>query len=84
MDVYPHRAHEPPSWQRPALHEEPQRWVAVQRTSGDIVAYAAIWKVEGAKYRFDVVVSRRHQRLGIGHHLFGVVLREARHVGAVL
>jgi GNAT superfamily N-acetyltransferase len=83
VDVYPHRANEPPSWQRPALHEKPQRWVAVQRTSGDLVAYAAIWKVEGEKYRFDVVVSRRHQRLGIGDHLFGVVVREARHVGAV-
>jgi GNAT superfamily N-acetyltransferase len=89
VDAYPHRAHEPPSWQRPAPQERPQRWGAFHQSSvddrqspADIAAYAALWRVEAAKFRFDVVVSPGHVRHGLGRGLFDIIVREAQNAGA--
>jgi GNAT superfamily N-acetyltransferase len=85
VESYPYRGHEPRSWHRPAPKEQPRRWGAFhqsavdsQQSSPEIIAYAALWKVEGEKFRFDVVVSPRYVRHGLGRRLFDVVLHEAR------
>jgi GNAT superfamily N-acetyltransferase len=82
-EAYPHRAHEPASWQRPAPQEQPRRWGAFHPSSGDdLVGYAALWRVEEARFRFDVVVSPRHVRHGVGRGLFDVIVHEAQNAGA--
>jgi GNAT superfamily N-acetyltransferase len=85
LESYPYRGHEPPSWQRPAPDEQPRRWGAFHQSAGDsqqsspeILAYAALWRVEGEKFRIDVVVGPRHVRQGLGRCLFDVILQEAR------
>jgi len=89
VEAYPHRADEPRFWHQPAPSERPQRWGAFHHSSGDsrqlsreIVAYAALWKVEWEKFRFDVVVSPRYSGNGIGRRLFDRVIHEARLAGA--
>jgi GNAT superfamily N-acetyltransferase len=85
VESYPYRGHEPPSWQRPAPREQPRRWGAFHQLAVDglqsspvILAYAALWRVEGEKFRFDVVVAPRYIRHGLGRRLFDIVLDEAR------
>src|SRR4029453_16304923 len=89
VESYPYRGHEPPSWQRPAPSEQPRRWGAFyqsavdsQQSSPVILAYAALWRVEGEKFRFVVVVGPRYLRRGLGRRLFDIVLDEARLAGA--
>jgi len=47
-----------------------------------LVAYAALWRVEGQRFRFDVIVSPPHRQRGHGNHLFGVVRDQAENAGA--
>src|SRR5262245_14268865 len=89
VEAYPYRAHEPPSWERPAPNEQPRRWGGLRRSPAigpplaeEMVGYAALWTVENEKFRFDVVVSPRFSRNGIGTGLFDRVVREARALGA--
>jgi GNAT superfamily N-acetyltransferase len=80
VESYPHRAHEPAWWLRPAPQEQMQRWGIfdhADQLSDHLVAYAALWRVEGPKFRFDVIVTPRHRRRGHGNRLFEVVSREA-------
>lgn len=61
VDSYPHRAHEAESWHRPAPRERVKRWGIFHGSGGldrHLVAYAALWRVDGRKFRFDVIVSR--------------------------
>jgi GNAT superfamily N-acetyltransferase len=89
VESYPYREHEPSSWTRPSPKEQPRRWGASRPSSfGDrpsaveMVGYAAIWRVEGEKFRFDVVVSPRYVRNGLGGGLFDIVTHEAQEAGA--
>ena len=90
VESYHYRAHEPPSWERPAPREQPQRWGGFYESSGDsqqssaeILAYAALWRVAVGKFRFDVVVSPRYARQGMGRRLFELVIHEAKRADAV-
>jgi GNAT superfamily N-acetyltransferase len=89
VESYPYRAHEPPFWRRPAPREQPRRWgvfsqssISGQESSAEILAYAARWRVEGEKFRFDVVVSPRYAGHGLGRRLIDLVTHEARLLGA--
>jgi GNAT superfamily N-acetyltransferase len=80
VESYPHRAHEPAWWQRPAPREQMQRWGIfdhADQLSDHLVAYAALWRVEAQKFRFDLIVTPGHQRRGHGNRLFEVVSRNA-------
>lgn len=84
VEAYPHRADEPVSWQRTAWREQTQQWGLFDRSdrlSDRLVAYAALWRIEGGKFRFDVIVTPRHRRRGYGGSLFEIVFRQAEHRG---
>ncbi len=82
---YPHRAHEPAWWQRAAPGEQMQRWAILNHSeppTDSLMAYAALWRVEARKFRFDVIVARPHRRRGHGNRLFEFVRQEAERSGA--
>jgi len=81
VDSYPHRAHEPAWWHRTAPHEQTVRWGIFDR-SDDVLAYAALWRVDGQKFRFDVIVGAQHRRCGHGNRLFERVKDAAATAGA--
>jgi mycothiol synthase len=82
VEAYPHRAHEPPAWQRSLPREQAQRWIAFRATPAEVAGYAALWRVDGRRFRFDVVVSPAHRRQGLGGQLIDLVNRQARIAGA--
>lgn len=85
VDSYPHRAHEPAWWCRPAPQEQMVRWGIFHRSdppADHLVAYAALWRVDGHKFRFDVIVSPQHRRAGRGNRLFEVMKDGAKTAGA--
>jgi N-acetylglutamate synthase-like GNAT family acetyltransferase len=65
-----------------APEEQTQRWGIGDSEVDGLVAYAALWRVEGHKFRFDVMVSPRHLRRGHGNRLFELVSHEAERAGA--
>lgn len=84
-DSYLHRAHEPASWCRPAPLEQTVRWGIFNRSgplAEHLVAYAALWRVDGRKFRFDVIVGTQHRRCGHGNRLFEIVKDGAKTAGA--
>lgn len=85
VDSYPHRAHEPGWWHRPAPREQTVRWGIFGRSdrlADYLVAYAALWRVDGHKFRFDVIVGAQSRRCGHGNRLFQVVKDAADTDGA--
>jgi N-acetylglutamate synthase-like GNAT family acetyltransferase len=81
VESYPHRAHEPAYWQRSPEREHMQRWGIFDHPD-HLVAYAALWRVDGQKFRFDVIVSPPQRRRGHGDRLFELVNHEAENAGA--
>src|SRR5262245_8808049 len=82
LDSYPYRAHELSGWHRPSPEEAPDRWAALSSASADLLAYAALWRVEGTKFRFDLIVDCAKRGNGLGSRLFEVVVDAARRRGA--
>ena len=80
--AYPHRGHEVRSWDRPDPREHPQRWAAFPPSSSVLAGYAALWRVQLRKYRFDVIVAPDGRRDGVGSALLATVLEEAARSGA--
>jgi ribosomal protein S18 acetylase RimI-like enzyme len=89
--VYPHRSGEPDAWLTPSPREAPVRWGIFESPSetcrltapeSRLLAYAALWRVHGDKYRFDVIVDERHRRCGLGTHLLHSIVASATSRGA--
>jgi len=54
-----------------------RRWAAVD---GDVVGYAASWRVNGEKYRIDIVVDEAHRKRGFGGKLLDHVIAASANV----
>jgi len=88
QDIYPEYREDPlhPAWfpaqQLGAPAESTIRYVAIASATRDRVAYAALWELRPARYRFDLAVRPAWQRQGIGAQLFDRVLGDVRALGA--
>lgn len=87
-EIYPEYREDPlhPAWfpaqQLGAPPESTLRYVAVESTTGDPLAYAALWELRPARYRFDLAVRPGWQRQGIGAQLFDRILGDVLALGA--
>jgi len=88
---YPHRSSEPGFWASPSPREAPIRWGLFQSpadacrltaSNSPLLAYAALWRAYGDKYRFDIIVDESHRRQGLGTHLLHSIVANATCRGA--
>jgi GNAT superfamily N-acetyltransferase len=70
---YPERAHEFGRW---PFSELARRWVAV--ASGELVAYAGLWRVHDDRFRLDLVVDAELRGRGIGDRVLEHLVDAAR------
>lgn len=71
-----------PAQQLGAPREWSSRYVAVETSSGERVAYATLWELRPRRYRFDLAVHPEWQRQGIATQLFAQVMTDAKALGA--
>jgi len=79
---WPHRAAEGEQLRRGELQPDAHRWAAADTLGGGLVAYAALWRVRGDRFRMDLVVAPEWQRCGIGGELLRRILAAAEAGGA--
>lgn len=77
--AYPHRAHEPARWG--GTPNAAQRW-SVAAPDGSLAAYLALWPVEAAQFRMDLVVGAHQRRRGLGATLLDFLIERAREAEA--
>jgi GNAT superfamily N-acetyltransferase len=79
--AYPHRSDEPASWSR--WPDAPDRWRWLFKSPDGVVhAYLALWRVQEAGFRLDLIVDPAHRRRGIGSSLLELLTTRARVAGA--
>jgi GNAT superfamily N-acetyltransferase len=79
---WPHRASEAEQLRRGELDPEAKRWAAADPLGGGPVAYAALWRVRGDRFRMDLLVAPEWRRRGIGEEMLRRVLAAAEGEGA--
>ena len=87
-EIYPEYREDPrhPAWfpaqQLGAPPEGTARYIAVESTTANPLAYATLWELRPQRYRFDLAVRPAWQRQGIGAQLFDRILADALALGA--
>jgi GNAT superfamily N-acetyltransferase len=80
--IDPAHAEDAAMWQRADEEAEasaaPRRWVTADETTGEIVAYAAHWRVRQQKFRMDLLVHPARRRRGIGRTLYDTIINDLR------
>lgn len=71
-----------PARQLGAPREWSSRYVAVETSSDERVAYATLWELRPRRYRFDLAVHPEWQRQGIATQLLVKVMTDAKAFGA--
>jgi GNAT superfamily N-acetyltransferase len=79
---WPHRADEGEQLRRGEFQPDAHRWAAADSLGGGLVAYAALWRVRGDRFRMDLVVAPEWRERGIGGELLRRILAAAEADGA--
>ena len=79
---WPHRADEAAGLRHGGYLPAALRWTASGPTDDALRAYASLWRVDGDRFRMDLVVAPRWRRQGIGSRMMETLIDTAASAGA--
>jgi len=84
-DSYPERSEEAQQWITGGSASSDLAWVAVTRLDGVVIGSGRCWRVEGDRFRVELVVDRAWRRRGVGTRLLEQLMAAvSREGGATL